>query len=158
MTTISGRKVLVYLVAFFATVTAVNGVFIYQAVKTYPGLSAENAYRTGLAYNRVLAAAEAQRALGWRVKLERARVGETDGLRLSLADRDGSPIQAPKAIAELRRPAHRGDDRRVDFAPVGPGIYAVALPEGTKGAWDVVILIERPDGGVYRAEHRLWAE
>jgi nitrogen fixation protein FixH len=51
---ITGRKVLVAMVSFFAVVTAVDGIMIYQAISTFGGLETKDAYRKGLSYNQVL--------------------------------------------------------------------------------------------------------
>jgi len=155
-TPLSGREILAYLVAFFGFVAVVNGVFIYFAMRTYPGLSADNAYQTGLAYNRVLAAAAAQRALGWRVTLEIAKGSGT--LLASIADRHGDPVDSPHVIAELRRPVHGAEDHRLAFVRAGPGVYRADLPLAAKGYWDVILHIARPDGAEYRAERRLWVD
>jgi nitrogen fixation protein FixH len=153
---LNGRKILAYLVAFFALIALVNGVFIYFAMRTYPGLSADNAYQTGLAYNRVLAAAAAQRALGWRVTLA---IGKGSGdLTASIVDRYGNPVDSPHVIAELRRPVHGAEDRRVVFERAGPGVYRVDLPPIARGYWDAILRIARPDGAEYRAEQRLWVD
>ena len=57
-------------VAFFGVVLAVNAVMIWVAFVTWPGLETTSAYQKGLAYNRTLAASQAQEALGWRVDVE----------------------------------------------------------------------------------------
>jgi nitrogen fixation protein FixH len=153
---LNGRKVLAGLVAFFAFVALVNGAFVYVAMRTHPGLSADNAYQTGLAYNRVLAAAAAQRALGWRVTLA---VGNGSGdLTVSIVDRYANPVDSPDVTVEWRRPIHGAEDRRVALERVGPGVYRADLPPNAKGYWDAIVRIVRPDGAEYRVERRLWVE
>lgn len=153
---LTGRKVLAGLVAFFAVVALVNGVFVYVATRTHPGLSADNAYQAGLAYNRVLAAAAAQRELGWRVTLA---VGMGSGaFTVSIADRHGDPVDSPGVTVEWRRPVHGAEDRRVALERVGPGVYRADLPPNAKGYWDAIVRIVRPDGAEYRVERRLWVD
>ena len=64
----TGRTVLTALLITFGIVFAVNGVFVYFAVSTWPGLSQSDAYEKGLRYNEVIRAAlaqpEAQRRYG----------------------------------------------------------------------------------------------
>jgi len=52
-------------VAGFAVVAAANGALIYEAFRSQPALVTAKSYEEGRAYNRELAAAARQAALGW---------------------------------------------------------------------------------------------
>lgn len=148
---LTGATVLGWLLAFFGVVAAVDGAFVVMAERTFPGFS-PNAYETGLEYNRVLAAAEAQRALGWQVD---ATIESNGGaLVLRLRDRNGNPVPSPKVVADVRRPAEAFEDRSLALAEIAPGIYRIdnALP--APGSWEVSIRVRRPDGADYRIEQR----
>src|SRR5262245_65523050 len=76
---VTGRMVLICLVAFFAVVTGVNAIMIAAAVSTFGGLETESAYQAGLAFARDRAAAAAQDSLHWQVK---AKVSSVAGAPL----------------------------------------------------------------------------
>ena len=57
---ITGRMVLVGLLTLFGVVFAVNGVFVYFALDSWPGLATEAAYEQGLAHDQSLAEAAAR--------------------------------------------------------------------------------------------------
>src|SRR4051794_41770775 len=65
---VTGRMVLVGLVAFFAAVAGVNAVMIWAAVSTFGGVDTESSYQAGLAFARETAAVAAQDALHWQGK------------------------------------------------------------------------------------------
>ncbi|MDP6343656.1 MAG: FixH family protein, partial [Alphaproteobacteria bacterium] len=54
---LTGRDVLWLLLGFFALIIVVNGIFVVLALNSFSGVSTENAYRQGLAYNQTLQAA-----------------------------------------------------------------------------------------------------
>jgi nitrogen fixation protein FixH len=148
-----GRTVLLALIGFFSVVAAVNAVFIVLALRSHPGVSDDNAYQDGLAYNRLLAEAEAQRALGWSVTLAQA---PAYALTLKLADRDGAPLAVKAVTARLRRPGLEAADRALVFAEIGPGLWRAEPGDLLRGNWDLAVEIARRDGEPYRADWRLW--
>lgn len=151
---LSGRTVLFWLFAFFGTVAAVDGAFIVVAERSFPGFSTPNAYETGLEYNRVLAAAEAQRALGWQVELT---ADGSRALTLRVRDRNGVAVDSSRVTAQIGRPADARDDHSLVLTMAAPGVYRAegALP--APGTWDVQVRVRRPDGADYRIEQRLVA-
>jgi nitrogen fixation protein FixH len=149
---ITGRTVLIALLAFFAVVATVNAIFIVSALRTHPGLSEDNAYQAGLAYNRVLADAEAQRALGWRLTLDET----TDGrLAFRLGDRHDDAVIVEAATAQLRRPGRQAADRVIALVGDGPGLWHAPVADLTPGNWDVHVEFMRAGASVYRAERRI---
>lgn len=155
--TITGRMVLFALLGFFALVTAVNAVFIVMALHSHPGLSDQNAYQAGLAYNRTLAAAEAQRALGWQVTLT-ASDGPAGEIRLQALDKAGTPVAAIEVRLSLRHPGREKADREETMIADGGGVWRLPIGELPRGNWDVQALIARADGEAYRAEWRIWLQ
>ncbi len=53
-----GRRVLIYLLAFFAVFASVDAFFVYKALSTNTGVVSENAYEQGLRFNDVIDEAE----------------------------------------------------------------------------------------------------
>jgi nitrogen fixation protein FixH len=155
--TLKGKHVLIAVLAFFAFVIAVNGIYIALAMWSWSGLSTEDAYQRGLAYNQTLAEAEAQRALNWQVKavLEPMAGG---GARLTVAftDRSGAPVEGLTVSGDLRRPVRDDLDRAVDLVRDGPGRYGADVDQLAAGQWDVRLRATSPDGAIFVLEDRLW--
>lgn len=150
----TGRTVLLLFVGFFGLIVAINITFIYYAEHSFPGLSDPNAYEHGLEYNKVLEAAKAQHALGWHVALSAAP--ETRSLILSVRDANGNPIDDARVTAQLYRPAEATDDRHVDLAPAGSGLYRAEGVFVESGNWNVTVRIHRQEGADYIIEQHLW--
>jgi nitrogen fixation protein FixH len=134
---VTGRTVLVWLVAFFATVAAVNAVMIRAAVSTFGGLETESSYQAGLAFARETADARAQDALHWRVDAKLTPV------------RDGAA-----ATARLVHPADKRDDRIMSLRQTGPGEFRGLTP-ASAGQWDLVIELARDGTRVFRSKNRI---
>lgn len=147
---LTGRHVLVILLLFFGVIITVNGIFIYQAEKTWRGLESKHAYEEGLAYNRTLAAAEAQKALGWQTALDLT----AQGLNLRVLDRDGAPVAGLVPRATIARPADEASDRSVTLRERGNGHYEAALTLPYRGQWLVTLEMTTPKGQPYRIEER----
>ena len=88
---LKGAHVLATLLTFFGVVFAVNGVLVFEALKTHSGVVAQEPYRKGLAYNERIAADELQSALGWKADLGFGSVGQ---LTLNILDRENRPLSA----------------------------------------------------------------
>lgn len=155
---ITGRKVLLSMVAFFVTIAAVDSVMIYQAVSTFGGLETTDAYRKGVAYNRRIADGAAQERLGWTeaVAFEPAN----NALVVTLKDRDGQPLDGMSLTAKIGRPATNAYDRALEFAFKGAGRYEAAVPGLGDGTWalDIAARISRnPEAAVvYQSKARVW--
>lgn len=145
---LTGRHVLAAIVSFFLVIFAVNGVFLYVSLKSHPGVTSENAYREGLAYNRDLENAERQAGLGWQkiVSVAEGRVG------VRFADRDGRALTGLSITASVRRPVHDRADRDLIFREVGGGTYEMTGARLETGRWHVSILATYPGATPYRIE------
>jgi nitrogen fixation protein FixH len=129
--TVKGWHVAAGVVAFFAIVIAVDGVFLTLAYRTHPGQVAPRPYEAGLIYNAELERQRAQEGLGWRAGVE----ARPDGVMVLLQDRDGKPLSGLKVTATLQRPATEQGRTVVTLTETGPGQYVGARP-GPSGAWD----------------------
>src|SRR5689334_4633575 len=101
---ITGRVVLLSLLAFFAMIFAVNGVMIYAATSTFGGLEIENAYKAGLAFNNDIAAAHRQDDLQWDVNGHITRGQNGTQLEVSLRDAAGAAVAGIALSARLAHP------------------------------------------------------
>ena len=155
-TRLTGKHVLLLLFAFFGSVMAVNGAFVYFATSTFTGLDAPKAYRDGVAYNQTLDEARAQTALGWRSTLTVDTESPQTAVRLELVDADGLPLQGLAVSATWRRPTQAADDRTIDLGPDGPGGYAGTITLPARGNWDLSVVATDDHGAHYRLDRRVW--
>ncbi len=138
-------------VAFFAVVFAANGIMIYLAEATFPGLSAEDAYRTGLAYDKALAEAKEQKKRGWSTDL-RVETGasRTGHLTLDVTGRQGDPVAGLKVRARVRRPGNAEKDFDVTFHQTEKGRYVADTRFPDTGQWELLVAAGRKERVLYR--------
>jgi nitrogen fixation protein FixH len=156
---LTGRQVLLAVLGFFAVVLVANGVFVYLAVDSWPGLDTENAYRRGLAYNRELEAASAQAALGWRVSLEVRDAGARSVLvEVRIRDAAGAGVDGLDVSARLRRPTHEGLDTELALAGTGGGGYSDRAAVNGAGNWDLRVVAREAGEVRYVVDDRIWVQ
>ena len=135
---LTGWHMLALVCAFFGTVIAVNVVLAVAATGTFPGLVVENSYVASQHYDDLLAAAREQEKGGWRGELT-----STAGvLRFSLSKQQGAPLRDLEVVAHVGRPSTTREDRILDLAPSGDGLY-VADGGLAPGLWEVDIEARR---------------
>lgn len=145
-------------VAGLALVIAVNAALIWFAVGSFSGLAEAHPYQAGLEYNRTLAAARAQEALGWKADLSVTPTSAPGEVRVtaSLLDGEGRAIDGAMVEAAFVRPAARGHDRTALLAHQAEGRYAATVPLGLKGQWEVRLEV-RSGGRSWQATQRVMA-
>ena len=137
---LTGRMVLLLLVAFFGVVIGVNLVMMKFAIQTLSGTEVDSAYSASLAYEREIAAAHDQNARNWKVDAQVRRsadVGAT--LQVEAHDSGGIPMSGLKFQGRLERPTDKRADRPVGLTEVGRGIYRGTISEIASGQWDLVL-------------------
>ncbi len=136
--TLTGRHVLLALIAFFGVIIVANTIFITLAVKSFPGESEKKSYMQGLRYNDVLAERATQSALGWNAAVTRIKLAETGGfVEISMLDGNGDELLHLNIEGALKRPAHDGEDSDLAFEELGGGAYRARTMVLTAGAWDL---------------------
>jgi nitrogen fixation protein FixH len=137
---LTGRTVLVMLVAFFGVVIAVNVTMMKLAIATLPGTEVDSAYSASLAYEKEIAAAHDQDARDWKVDAHVERSGQGGAtLRVEARDRNGQPMSGLKFSGRFERPTDRRADLPVVLAEVGIGIYRGSAEALAPGQWDLVL-------------------
>lgn len=133
---LTGRHVLMMVIAFFTVIIIANIVLITQAVRTFPGEDVRRSYVQGLNYNETLADRQAQAALGWRAAaaLRRDTTGAA-AIEIVLIDREGRPVENASLEGTLRRPLEAREDQTLLFAPQGQGRYVATVPTLAQGQW-----------------------
>lgn len=137
---LTGRFVLLTLLAFFGVVFAVNFLMMKLAIDTLPGTEVDSAYSASLGFAKEIAAARDQNARNWRVDAHIQRsLGGDATLQIEARDKVGVPISGLKFQGRLERPTDRRGDRPVELAEIGIGIYRGTAPLVAAGQWDLVI-------------------
>jgi len=137
---LTGRMVLLILIAFFGTVIGVNVVMMRLAISTLPGTEVDSAYSASLGYEKEIAAARAQAARGWQVEahVERGRDGAAI-VQVAAKDNSGKPVSGLSFQGRLERPTDKRADQAVDLAEIGSGIYRGTAGQVAPGQWDLVL-------------------
>lgn len=152
---LKGWHVLVIALGFFGSVITVDVVMAILAVKTFSGVEAEKPYESGLAFNKEIAAANAQNARGWTVTQHIAR--DADGtvtLTANFKDKTALAIGGLDVTMNLKAPADAKRDLSVLLQDRGAGVYN-GMVEATAGQWDVEIIAKQNDDIVYRSVNRV---
>ena len=152
---LTGRHVLLGLIAFFGVVFAVNGVLVRAAISTFGGVETASSYKAGLQFEHEVAVAERQDALHLQVSgtLRRAGAGQAV-LDLTARDARGAPLAGLSADARLAHPADERLDRVIEVRSVAAGVFhgqAAAQP----GQWDLIVDLYRGDKRLFRSQSRV---
>ena len=131
---LTGWHVLAMLVAFFSVIIGVNLTMAWLANSTWSGLVVANGYVASQSFDKDLAKARAQEALGWKVGFS---IGE-DRIRLTFEDKAGSKIDSLSITGDLERTVTDKEDQTLTFQPMGSGVYS-APATLSSGVWEVEI-------------------
>lgn len=132
---------------------AANGALVYFAFRSWTGVSAAHAYQRGLDYNRVLAVAAREEALGWQASVAIRRsedLPDHGEVVLHLRDREGRPLDGVRLVIELVRPLEALPSIPVPMVTGGAGRYTGALETLPRaGQWDVRLAATRGEDAVH---------
>lgn len=135
-------------------VVAVNGIMVYFATSTFPGLDTDKAYVHGLAYNETLRESKASEALGWT-----ATATVIDGrLAVDLRTEDGGAVTGIDLRGRIVRPATTSMDREIVMSPhpSQPGRYETSLDLPGRGLWELRLVAADARGGTtWQSVHRV---
>lgn len=152
---ITGRMVLLGLIAFFGVVFGINGLLIQKAVSTFGGVETDSAYQAGQAFERELARAKAQEARRWQVDAKVTPAGDGNTVLDIVARNAGAPIPAGMDTAvTLERPIDRRLDRPVAVSEISPGHFQGSAAIAA-GQWDLVIEISQGGERQFRSKNRI---
>lgn len=153
---LTGRMVLLCLIAFFGTVIGVNMLMMKFAIDTLPGTEVDSAYRSSLAYEREILAAQDQDRRNWKIDAHIERSADGAALvRLDARDASGTPLSGLKFSGRLERPADKRGDRAVDLAESGVGVYRGSVIDVLPGQWDLVIEGEAGGARLFMSRNRV---
>lgn len=144
---ITGKHVLIGMVAAFAVIIAVNFTLAWQAVGTFPGLEVKNSYVASQSFE---ARRQAQQALSW----DAMAVVEDGVLTIRLTDAGGQAVEPETLTAVLGRPTIARDDRTLDFARQ-MGVFSVPV-DLEPGAWILKLNATSVAGVEFAKRLELW--
>ena len=151
---ITGRFVLACLVAFFVVVAIVNGAMLRLALKTFPGVDAENAYKAGLAFNSQIAAAKEQARRNWHVDVSVNSKGNGQ-LDISVRPNEGALPTRLALKGKLAHPVIRSRDIALEANELSPGRFVVPL-DVESGQWQLEFAISDRGIVMFRSTNRLF--
>jgi nitrogen fixation protein FixH len=151
---LTGRVVLLCLIAFFAVVALANGIMIRFAVSSFGGLETASSYQAGLAFAREIEAARAQDERHWQVSAKVLPAADATLVEIDARDAAGVRLAGLQASAHLAHPTDRRADQAVDLSEAPAGQF-----RGTAGAlvgqWDLVIELSRDGMRLFRSRNRV---
>ena len=152
---LTGGKVLLWLVAFFGIVFAVNGVLVQAAISTFGGVETLSSYKAGLQFEQEVGLVQRQDALHWQVSGTLTRDGAGVAvLDVSVRDAQGTPLADLSADARLAHPADDRLDRVIAVRSAAAGIFHGAA-EAQPGQWELIVDFYRGDQRVFRSRSRV---
>lgn len=126
-------------VAGMLLVVAANAALVYFAMHSWDGLVSDRAFERGVVYNRLIAEAAAEEALGWKadVAYQANAKGKSASLVVTLRNADGRPMDRAALSLEAARPV--GVQAPVAISPryIGDGRYAADIEDLRAGQWDI---------------------
>jgi len=152
---LTGRKVLLWLVGFFAVIFAVNGVMVHAAISTFAGVDTPSSYQAGLMFEGEVAKAERQQALHWQVDGTLTREGGGEAvLDISVRDAQGAPVTGLTADARLAHPADERLDHVIPIARDGAGQFH-GESRARPGQWELIVDLYRGRDRLFRSRSRV---
>jgi nitrogen fixation protein FixH len=156
---LTGRAVLLWLLAFFGVVIGINVIMMALAIGTMPGLETEKPYQAGIGYNAEIAAARAQATRRWKVvsHIDRDADGRAS-VKVEARDRDGAPLARLAVTVRLARPTDQRADRTISLAEHESGKYLGEAADVAPGLWDVELDADRGTERMFRSKNRVTLE
>jgi nitrogen fixation protein FixH len=149
---LTGKHVFFMVFIFFATVSAVDGLFVYKALQSNTGVVTDQAYEKGLAFDKILQEAEQQEALNVT-----AKTAYSNGLlSLQLKDKSGVDVKGARITAKIIRPVAEGHDFEIAFLEKKPGVYESEVKMPLPGLWEAK-MEAKWDTKIYRKIMRFMA-
>lgn len=134
---LTGRHVLIMLIAFFGLIIAVNTYFISAAVTSFRGEDVKGSYRQGLEYNQTLKQREVQSRLEWTITANIIpKEANNSIIIVKFIDAAKAPIDGLTLAGTLRHPTDLAQDRNLEFRALGGGRYQ-ARTEELAGSWQL---------------------
>lgn len=152
---LTGRHVILMLMAFFGVIGLVNAYFITVALKTLPGVEVKSPFEQNQKFNKGLEAIASQDLKGWQVDVITGGLKHATPLTVQLRDRAGVAILGMKVFVTLQRPTDARFDNQLELREQGNGVYAVPLPDMAPGLWRIAVEVKRGNEREFYSEGRI---
>jgi len=152
---LTGRGVLLWLLAFFGVIFAVNGAFIYFAVSTFPGLEVESSYKAGQEFEGEVMAGKAQAERGWTVDAAVRPVGDDASIEIRFRDKAGADLHGLDVRARLIHAVDPDHDHSASLPEVASGTYRTVLPNVQAGMWSLTIEAYKGNERLFMSRNQL---
>jgi len=127
----------------FVLVAVVNGALAYFALSSDTGLVTEHPFELGNGYNEVLAAGEAEAALGWNGTVRFVAGAEHAGTVVAeVRNRAGAAIPGLSVTVAIVRPVEPVPPMQVALEPTASG-YAAPVTLPRPGLWELRVTASR---------------
>ena len=151
---VTGRAVLITLVAFFGLILVANVALVDFAISTFGGVDTPSSYKAGLQFKDEEAAAAAQKALGWTVDGRVTSTGDERTLAVDVVDKSGQPVTGLDVVAHLGHPVDSRRDVEFKLYSTGHGHY-VGEAAAPVGQWRLDLDLYQDGNRVYRSRNRI---
>ncbi len=151
---LTGRAVLLMLVAFFGIVIIVNVFMARAAISTFGGVDTPSSYQAGLTFKAEEAAAAEQNAREWKVDAKLTAMAGGVTALIAAHDAGGRPVVGAEIVAHLAHPVDERRDRTITLAEIGSGNYRGQTP-AEPGQWVLDIEISRAGKLLFRSRNRV---
>ncbi len=152
--TLTGRKVLAMLIAFFGVVIVVNVFMMEAAIRTFGGVDTPSSYEAGRAFEGEEARAAAQAARSWQVSEHLSPSGDEQVLSVEVLDDAGAPVTGIDVHATLAHPIDERRDVVLAMTETGPGTYR-GRGIVTPGVWQIELLVDRDGQQLFKSRNRV---
>jgi len=137
-------------IGFFVLLFALEANFIAIAYRSFTGLVTDEPYATGLHYNEIIAAREAEQRLGWQIgTMATPGAALESRLEVTLRDRDGRPLAAGLKIT-AERMTRFPQVIPVEMTEVAPGQWQGLARLPLAGRWSLRLIVTAGADKVHR--------
>ena len=155
---LTGKHVLFMFLAFFGVIFIVNGIFLSQAIKSFPGEVSKKSYVQGINYNDTIDEKNRQELLNWKSEIGVSYSDDTPKDAILVArffDKDDLPLNELQVSAVLNQ--HSSDHKNVSFPMqfYADGEYTHQIDSLETGRWTVHIEVNVSSQSIFKAQKEI---
>ncbi|MEH6471702.1 MAG: FixH family protein [Halopseudomonas sp.] len=124
-----------------------NGIFIYLALTSNPGLVVDNYYERGQDYENNMLKRLAEDP-GWNMRIELVVLpveGQSGQIRFHLSDKAGQLLLPDSVTLYAYRPANVKGDFEAVMSELNIGTYQADVAFPMPGLWDLLVVVDKGD-------------
>ncbi|WP_319530730.1 FixH family protein [uncultured Cohaesibacter sp.] len=133
----TGWHVLMWIGGFFGVMFFANGMFVYYARSTWPGVVEQSPYQASQNYNNTLKEAQAQADRHWQMAMQLKRRQNEVFLVVEAKDKLGNPLTDLEIEANIGRSVTETFDRQIVMTPQSDGVYQGSIGTLDPGRWRI---------------------